>query len=209
MIFKDRREAGRVLAKMLKEYCCKDNYLVVALPRGGVEVGYEIAKELKLPLEIFFTKKIPSPYNEEVAVGAVSEDKEIAIDPYAANLLKLDNSYYQKWALKKLQEIEEKRRKYKKALPSFKDKGVILTDDGVATGASIILAAKAIKNLGAKEIIIAVPVAPTQIYEKLKEVANRVVVAHLDSNLVAVGRFYQDFHQLSDEEVISYLKEFE
>jgi len=206
MIFKNREEAGRLLAKELYDLKNNQNVIVLALPRGGVPIGYEIAKELKSPLDIFFVKKIPSPYNKEAGIGAITENGLVQLNQSAVNYLKVTNNYIEKRVKEKLENMAKKRALYNKQnLPNLKDKIVILADDGIATGSSIILAAKAAKKMGAKEIIIASPVAPSELKETLQSVADRVEVLHFDNNLMAVGRFYLDFHQLSDDEVIKLL----
>jgi len=205
MFFENREEAGRLLAKQLYDLKNKQNVIVLALPRGGVPVAYEIAKELKVPLDIFFVKKIPSPYNEEAGIGAVTENGLLQLNQEAVNYLKVTNEYIKKRAKEKIENMTKKRALYKRNLPNLKDKIVILADDGIATGSSMILAVKALKDMGAKEIIIASPVAPSELKEVLQSVADRVEVLHFDDNLMAVGRFYSDFHQLSDDEVIKLL----
>ena len=206
MIFKNREEAGKLLANKLLDLKDSKDTIAVALPRGGVPVAYEIAKSLNIPLELFFVKKIPSPYNEEAGIGAITENGLMQLNKEAVEYLNVTQNYIEKRAKEKLQDMAKKRSLYRVALPKFKDKNVVLVDDGIATGSSIILAAKAIKKMGAKDIIIASPVAPSEIKPLLDEIADRVEILHFDNNLMAVGRFYLDFHQLSDDEVINYLK---
>ncbi len=205
MLFKDRAKAGALLAKPLEAYRGASDTLVVALPRGGVAVAEPIAKALDLPLEIFFVKKIPSPYNEEFGIGAVSENGLVSIDSNTARALGVDKEYIERTVSRKLHEMHDKRRYYGRAIPDFYAKRVILVDDGIATGSSILLAARAIKQAGASELIIAVPVAPIETIPILESVADRVVVLHASDNLIAVGRFYEDFHQLDDKEVLEAL----
>ena len=205
MIFKNREEAGKLLSNKLLDLKDSKDTIVVALPRGGVPVAYEIAKSLNIPLELFFVKKIPSPYNEEAGIGAITENGLMQLNKEAVEYLNVSQSYIEKRAKEKLQDMAKKRSLYKIGLPQFKDKNVILVDDGIATGSSMILATKAIKKMGAKGVIIASPVAPTEIKPILDSIAERVEVLHFDNNLMAVGRFYLDFHQLSDDEVIEYL----
>ncbi len=206
MVFNDRFEAGEILANMLKEYANDPDTVVIALPRGGVPVAYVIAKKLNLPMDIFFVKKIPSPYNPEAAIGAVSENGLEFINQRAVAMLNVSREYIEEQKRKILEGIAQKRALYNKPRISVKGKRVILVDDGVATGASMYLAAQALRQEGAREIIIAVPVAPPDALALLKEVADRVVVVDVPVDFMAVGQYYRDFHQLSDEEVMDLLK---
>ncbi len=207
MIFSDRFEAGELLAQQLKEYANDPDTIVVALPRGGVPVAHVIAKQLGLPLDIFFVKKIPSPYNPEAAIGAVSENGMEYLNERAVMMLNVSRPYIDEQIQKIMESIRQKRALYQKPRIPVAGKRVILVDDGVATGASMYLAAKALKEEGAKEVIIAVPVAPPDSLALLREAADRVVVLDVPVDFMAVGQFYKDFHQLSDEEVMELLRD--
>ncbi len=201
MVFSDRFEAGELLAKKLAAYRDDPDTIVVALPRGGVPVAQVIAKTLHLPMDIFFVKKIPSPYNPEAAIGAISENGMEYINERAVAMLNVSRPYIDEQEAKILEGIRQKRAIYNKPRLDIRGKRVILVDDGVATGASMYLAAQALKAEGAKEVIIAVPVAPPDSIALLKEAADGVVVIDVPVDFMAVGQFYRDFHQLSDEEV--------
>ena len=201
MVFSDRFEAGELLARKLALYRDDPDTIVVALPRGGVPVAQVIAKTLHLPMDIFFVKKIPSPYNPEAAIGAISENGMEYINERAVAMLNVSRPYIEEQEAKILEGIRQKRAIYNKPRLEVQGKRVILVDDGVATGASMYLAAKALKAEGAKEVIIAVPVAPPDSIALLKEAADGVVVIDIPADFMAVGQFYRDFHQLSDEEV--------
>jgi predicted phosphoribosyltransferase len=205
MLFRTREEAGRLTAGLLEHYRNAPDTVVVALPRGGVPVGAAIARELHLPLDIFFVKKIPSPYNEEVGIGAVSENGLIRIDNRAVELLGVSEAYLRRKAEEKLRQMRQKRALYGRPVAEFAGKSVILTDDGIATGSSMLLAAEALRRAGATRVIIAVPVAPVELLPALESVADEVHVYHPDPQLMAVGRFYEDFHQLEDAEVVELL----
>ncbi len=207
MIFSDRFKAGKLLAQQLKEYANDPDTIVVALPRGGVPVAHVIAKQLGLPLDIFFVKKIPSPYNLEAAIGAVSENGMEYLNERAVMMLNISRPYIDEQIQKIMESIRQKRALYQKPRIPVSGKRVILVDDGVATGASMYLAAKALKEEGAKEVIIAVPVAPPDSLALLREAADRVVVLDVPVDFMAVGQFYKDFHQLSDEEVMELLQD--
>ncbi len=206
MLFSTREEAGEKLATQLGSYRDAKNTIVVALPRGGVPVGFELAQALHLPLELFFVKKIPSPYNEEAGIGAVTENGLMQINQQAVSSLDISTDYIQRRASEKLQQMQEKRKLYGQPLVNFANKTILLTDDGIATGSSILLAAKALKQSGAKKVTIAIPVAPSDILPLLEEVSDEVYVYHPSNDLVAVGRFYRDFHQLEDQEVMTILQ---
>jgi len=211
MIFKNRKEAGILLAKKLKELNLQ-NPVVVALPRGGVPVGHMVAKELNAALDILFIKKIPSPLNEEAAIGSVSESGLVFLNKKSVDFLReqgiiVDENYIQKVAMEKIQEMAKKRDKYKVEPIPLEDKDVIIVDDGIATGASMYLAANSIVRDLPKSIIIASPIAPadSEIDEMLKPVCTNLVILHRPEMFMSVGQWYEDFHQLSDEEVINVL----
>ncbi len=212
MIFKDRIEAGKLLGERLKSLNLK-NPLVLALPRGGVPVGAEIAKELNAPLDILFVKKIPSPLNDEAAIGSVSESGLVFVNKSAVDYLNsrgivVDEEYIQQKAMEKIQEMARKREKYNIEPIPVEGKDVIIVDDGIATGASMYLAANTVVREYPNSITIAAPVGPgeKEIEEMLKGVCDNLVILHTPPYFRSVGEWYEDFHQLSDEEVMEYLK---
>jgi predicted phosphoribosyltransferase len=206
MVFPTREEAGRRVAEMLEAYRGDPDTVVVALPRGGVPVGEAIARDLGLPLDIFFVKKIPSPYNEEAGIGAVSENGLMQVNSRVAASLGVTEEYIHGRAREKLEQMRRKRELYGRSQSDFSGRKVILADDGIATGSSMLLAVQALRKAGASKVVIAVPVAPTELVPVLREVADEVYVVHPDPNLMAVGRFYMDFHQLEDGEVMEILR---
>ncbi len=208
MLFDTREEAGTKLSKMLDRYRDARDTIVVALPRGGLPVAAALAAKLHLPLDIFFVKKIPSPYNEEAGIGAITESGLMQMNTQAVNALGVSSSYIQNRAEEKLKQMRQKRAYYRQPMQNFTGQTVLLTDDGIATGSSILLAAKALKEAGAAKVVIAVPVAPAELLPLLHEVADEVYIYHPSDNLIAVGRFYRDFHQLEDTEVLDILKKF-
>jgi len=205
MMFDTREEAGERLAGMLERYRGLPDAVVVALPRGGLPVAEAVARRLDLPLDIFFVKKIPSPYNEEAGIGAVSENGLMQVNPRAVESLGVTREYIRRRAEEKLEQMRSKRALYGRPPADFSGKRVILVDDGIATGSSMLLAAQALKKAGAAEVVIAAPVAPSELLPLLREAADGVEIVHPDPNLMAVGRFYRDFHQLEDGEVIEIL----
>ena len=183
---------------------------MVALPRGGVPVGAEIAKELNAPFDIFFVKKIPSPFDREFAIGSISENGIMFLNQELVKDYNIDEEYLQEKGKKIIQEIARLRDEYKHEPVMLEGKDVILVDDGIATGASMYLAAQSIAREMPKSITIAAPVAPNnkEILDMLKSVSNYLEILQLPDNFMCVSRWYKDFHQLDDEEVQEILESF-
>jgi predicted phosphoribosyltransferase len=202
MRFKDREEAGRKLAEALEKYRGTD-VVVYALPRGGVVLGYEIARALNAPLDLVISRKIGYPGNEECAVCAVAEDGHMICDRAGAS--RLDPDWLQSQALKERHEARRRREVYLKGrepLPA-EGKTAIIVDDGVATGLTLILAIEELKHRNPKKIVVAIPVAPADTAEKIRyEVDDLVAVEIPEFYLGAVGAYYDKFPQLTDEEVV-------
>ena len=205
-MFQNREEAAKQLAQKLLPYRGSEDTVIIALPRGGVPLAAVVAKELQLPFDIFFVKKIPSPYNKEAGIGAVSENGYYFVNKTAVESLRIPQEYIEKEIAAIQKKIAQKRALYKKSRNPIKGKRIILIDDGIATGSSMLLAAQALQKEGVDEIIIAAPVVPFDTLNKLQTVANSVVALQTPKNFMAVGEFYNDFHQLSDEEVMALLK---
>jgi|SRR3989338_486785 len=203
MLFKNRIQAGKQLAKKLSAYRNKKDVIVLGIPMGGVEVAFAVAKLLHVELNIIVTKKIGHPFNPELAIGAVSPDNYIIDEDYK------DKEGYAKKAIKELNaEIKKRYKKYAQGkLPQLKNKIVIVVDDGLATGYTMLAAIKYVKSKSPKKVIVAVPVAAQDSYEKVKTIADEVICLHVPIFFSAVGSFYREFEQLEDEEVISYLEE--
>jgi len=202
MRFKDRVEAGKKLAEALEKYRGED-VVVYALPRGGVVLGYEIARALNAPLDLVISRKIGYPGNEECAVCAVAEDGHMICDRAGAS--RLDPDWLQSQALKERQEARRRREVYLKGrepLPA-EGKTAIIVDDGVATGLTLILAIEELKHRNPKKIVVAIPVAPADTAERIRdEVDDLVAVEIPEFYLGAVGAYYDKFPQLTDEEVV-------
>lgn len=209
MFFEDRTEAGKLLAKKLLQKFPKlkgnKGIIVLALPRGGVPVAFEIAKALSAPLDLIFTHKLGAPGNPELAIGAVAEDGSSFIDPDAMGYILRD--YIKEEIKAQLKEIKQRIQKYRdgRALPQLKDKIVILVDDGIATGNTMKAAIKLAKNARSSRVIIAVPVLPKETVRSLEGEAD-LVFLDTPAFFIAIGRFYTNFEQLTDEEVQSYLR---
>lgn len=208
MHFKDRHEAGIKLAEQLKKYKGSKDVIVLAIPRGGVEIGYEIAKFLNVKLDIIVTKKIGLPGDEEFAIGSVGPDKKVALNEETIRIYNVPEEYISRQKREIGKEIERRYRAYrgKYELQNLKNKIIILTDDGVATGFTAKAAISYIKSQSPKKLILAVPVAPAGFANEIK---NEVEFACLHStNLFSsISQFYDDFPQLTDEEVKKHLKE--
>ena len=200
-MYADRIEAGLVLADQLKKYAGQPG-VVLAVPRGGVPLGYIIARELKLPLEILLSKKIGHPNNPEYAIGAVSLTDSIII-PHEG----VSNEYIES----ETERIREKlRENYKKFMGDnkpidLKDKIIIIVDDGIATGNTLMSTVKMLRNQKPAKIVIAVPVAPRSSVDKLSKLVDEMVIPLIPKEFYGVGGFYEDFAQVSDEEVLMYL----
>lgn len=205
MHFKDRRDAGRKLAEALKMYR-GDNTVVYALPRGGVVLGAEIAKALKAPLDLIIARKIGHPWNPEYAVCAITENGDMLCD--ASERASLDPQWFKEKAAEEQAEARRRRKAYLGNTKhiSAQGKRAIVVDDGIATGLTIRAAVKALRKEKPKELIVAVPVVPHDVLEILKKEADTVVA--LEDAVYfrgAVGAYYDDFPQVSDEEVIDFL----
>lgn len=206
-MFHDRHDAGKQLARKLLVYKDK-KAIILALPRGGLEIGYELARELKLPLDIIVSKKIGFPGDPELAIGAVSMDKVVVIDEGMAKSYNIGKDYIEKEKERLNQEIEEKYLRYRDSSqrPDFKSHSVILTDDGIATGRTMLAAVRFLKTQNPKEIIVAVPVLSSESHESIKKEVNQVIFLVIPQSFGAVGAFYQNFPQVEDEQAIEYLK---
>lgn len=205
-LFQDRKEAGIKLAEKLSGYRAVENILVLALPRGGVPVAFEVAKSLGISLEVFITRKLRSPNNPELALGALAENGEVflnegLLDYYSEEYLKEEISYQR-------EEIRRRQVLYRdgKELPSLVGKTIILIDDGIATGATMMATIRALRTSGVKKLIVAVPVAPHEIIRGLSRLTDKLVVLYTPSSFIAVGVYYVDFRQVSDDEVKVYIE---
>jgi predicted phosphoribosyltransferase len=201
-IFKGRRDAGSKLAEKLMQYRNNPECIVVGLPRGGIVIAKVISRKLRIPMGIYFVKKIPLPFHEEVAVGAVSEDNYIYVDKKTQEWEGISDKYIEDTAKEKLKLIEKEREKYKRIEKrDLKNMIVIVADDGIATGSTMIAAVKSIKNAKAKKVVVAAPVSSSRAFKKLKNIADELVFVEVSVGFMAVAQYYRDFHQLSDEDI--------
>ena len=206
--FTDRVDAGKRLASALKDFSGKHG-IVLAIPRGGVVVGFEIAKALSLPLDIIIPRKIGAPENPELAIGAVAEDGTAILDNQLIKYLGVGNEYIEIETKRQKHEIGRRLKLYRQdsSYPTLKGLDVIVVDDGIATGSTMKAALASVKNRGASSVTVAVPVGPPSTIEELGKIADRVICLYMPEYFQAIGEFYSDFSQTSDEEVIMLLKE--
>ncbi|MQL53178.1 phosphoribosyltransferase [Desulfofundulus thermobenzoicus] len=206
-MFVDRVDAGRQLAARLRGICGRDG-LVLAIPRGGVVVGAQIARELGLPLDVVIPRKVGAPHNPEVAIGAVTQDGTTFYNRTLLDFLGLGEDELQEQVELQKKEIKRRMLLYRGRVdyPDYSGRQVILVDDGIATGYTVLAALRWIRRQFAPgELILAVPVAPTDVVDRLGEEVDRLVVLLVPEDFYAVGQFYQDFSQTTDEEVITLL----
>ena len=205
MQFTDRHQAGRLLAKRLA-HLKGEHPVVLALPRGGVPVGYEIARALAAPLDLVLVRKIGAPDQPELAIGAVAdgEQPELVTDPQLAAWLAVPAGYLEAVKARELKEIERRRRLYFGDRPAVEVRGraAILVDDGIATGATMLAAVRATRRRAPSRLVVAVPVASPDTLERMQQEADEVVCLDTPTDFMAVGQFYRHFPQLEDEEVI-------
>jgi putative phosphoribosyl transferase len=225
-LFQNRNQAGKELVIKLKEYLQnaikenqqnEDSIVIVAIPRGGVEIGDIIASYFHCTLDVVISRKIGAPSNQEFAIGAVMPGGSYFINQHVVNVLKISDNYIQNEVENQKKEIERRLKEFRGSTSYYdrlKGKIVILVDDGIATGATIIAAAKWIKEgnkHNCKKLIVAVPVAPankdTNI--KLNQIADKVIILYMPQEFSAVGQFYEQFDQVSDKDVKTIMNKYE
>lgn len=204
-MFKDREEAGQRLALKLKKVIKDNNFVVVALLRGGIVLGKKISDYFKIQLSPLSVKKIGAPMNPELAIGAVTFDKTNFLDEELIKYLDVDREYLKNSLENKRKEAEELQKQFKN-MPSLKDKGVVIVDDGVATGTTAICAAIYAKKEMAKEVILATPVIGKETLRNIKKHFDRIIPLKTVDNLTSVSQFYINFPQVKDSEVIKLTK---
>jgi predicted phosphoribosyltransferase len=203
MTFRDRIDAGRQLAAKLKRYQQQKNTLILALPRGGVPVGFEVAQTLHLPLDIFLVRKLGVPGQEELAMGAIAMGDVEVLNENIVQQLGISREIIDEIKQQQLKVLQHRNLLYRenRPFPSLKKQTVILIDDGIATGATIRAAIVAIKKLGCEKLIIATPVAPADTYHELKNQVDEIYCLQIPEPFYAIGNWYQDFSQTTDDEV--------
>jgi predicted phosphoribosyltransferase len=201
--FPNRAEAGRFLATKLSKYSGRDDIIVLGLPRGGVPVAFEVAQALRLPLDVFIVRKLGVPGFEELAVGAIASGGVRVLNSEVANALPNADEIIDAVTQRETAELERREHEYRdgRSAPEIGGRTVILIDDGLATGATMRAAVKALKQRGATKIVVAVPVGPPDTCREFEDVADEVVCATAPESFQAVGQYYDDFSQTTDEEV--------
>jgi putative phosphoribosyl transferase len=203
MIFADRREAGRFLASKLTEYADRPDVLVLGLPRGGVPVAYEVAKALHAPLDVFLVRKLGLPGREELAMGAIASGGVLVRNEELVRALGITKDVLESVIAAEQKELERRERMYRgdRPPPDVRGRTVILVDDGLATGSSMRAAVTALRQQGPARIIVAVPIGAPETCSEFEREADGVICAVTPQPFHAVGLWYRDFSQTTDEEV--------
>ncbi len=209
--FTDRQEAGVILSEQLREYSHNPNAIVLALPRGGVPVAFEISKALSLPLDVLVVRKLGMPGHEEFAMGAITSGDIVIFNDNNPHLLSFSEDQINQVILKEQYELIRREALYRgnHPAPILENKIIILVDDGIATGASMRAAVKALYNQKPKQIIVAVPVAALSTYKEMMPLVDKIICPLKPIDFHAVGLWYVDFSQTTDEEVIDLLEKAE
>lgn len=201
--YRDRVEAGRVLASLLTRYAGRWDVVVLGLPRGGVPVAFEVAQALNVPLDVLLVRKLGVPGHEELAMGAIASGGVRVLNDAVVDGLRIPESVIDRVAAEEQQELERRERLYRgdRPLPEVRGKTVLLVDDGLATGSTMRAAVAALRQRGPAQIVVAVPTAPERTCAEFREEADECVCADLPAWFYSVGQSYQEFPQTSDGEV--------
>jgi len=201
--FRDRREAGRVLAQELASYDGRDGLLVLGLARGGVPVGWEVAAALGADFDVFLVRKLGVPQWPELAMGALASGGGVVMNESVVSSLHISDEEVREVIDRESAELRRREGAYRggRTVADPRDKTVIVVDDGIATGASILAAVRALRAAGPEAIVVAVPVGPPSVCQLLAQEADGVVCATMPDDFEAVGQVFADFHQVSDDEV--------
>ena len=202
-IFTNRTEAGQELAQYLGKYANRKDVIVLGVPRGGVPVAYEVATALEAPLDVFVLRKLGVPGHEELAFGAIGSGGVRVLNPDVVGALGISNLDIERVTAAERQELQRRERAYRgrRAALDVSGKTVILVDDGIATGSSIRAGIRALRQMKPARIVIATPVAPPSTCNRLKSEVDELVCVEMPEQFCGVGQFYDDFSQVSDEEV--------
>jgi putative phosphoribosyl transferase len=201
--FINRNEAGQFLADNLSAYANRDDVIVLALPRGGVPVAAEVAKSLNAPLDVFVVRKLGLPGCPELAMGAIASGGVRVFNGEVVNALRIPDEVIDAVSAEELIELQRREKAYRAGLPSLDVEGktVIVVDDGVATGSTMLAAVSALRQLNTARIIVAAPVVAASPYSDMQRAADEVVAVMVPEHFYAVGQWYEDFSQTSDDEV--------
>lgn len=208
MTFLNRSDAGEKIATSLKKFKDED-VIVLAIPRGGLEIAYDTIKKFDFKWDLIIPRKIGAPHNKEFAIGAVSVDGSYFINEDYVKKFNISQDYIEQEVTDQIDEIKRRMKEYrgKDTFPEVKDKTVIIIDDGIATGFTILAVIKAVKKKRAKKIILAIPVGPRETIEEFKEIVDEVICLYIPDEFYAVGSYYMDFKQVEDVEVFKIIKE--
>jgi putative phosphoribosyl transferase len=210
-LYRDRSDAGRVLATQLTAYANRSDVLVLALPRGGVPVAYEVAKALHAPLDVFIVRKLGVPGHEELAMGAIATGGVCVLNEDVVQMLHIPDRVIEAVIAKEQQELERREHLYRddRPPPDVRDCTIILIDDGLATGATMRAAIKALRQQHPARLVVAVPVAAPPTCEELGAQVDEIICAKTPEPFYGVGYWYEDFSQTTDEEVHALLAQSE
>ncbi|HEU4854167.1 MAG TPA: phosphoribosyltransferase [Nitrosospira sp.] len=205
--FADRAEAGRMLGEALSVYAGRTDVLVLALPRGGVPVAYEIARMLAVPLDVWLVRKLGAPGQEELAMGAMAGTDTLVLNKEIIKLLNIDEASIDAAITRERTELERRNKLYRRGMPApdIQGKTIILVDDGLATGATMRAAIVSLRDAGAARIVVAVPVGTTSACRKIRQEADDLVCLYTPEPFFGVGQWYDNFMQTPDEEVLALL----
>ncbi len=206
--YQDRTEAGQSLASLLKERLDLGDALVLALPRGGVPVAFEIALSFAVPLDVVVVRKLGVPVQPELAMGAVATGGVRFLNDEVIHMARIPDDVIEEVTLREVDEVARRERAYRGDAPALAVRGrtVVLVDDGVATGSTMLAAIQAVRQMGARRVIVACPVASPEIVARLEADADEVVCPLTPRDLWAIGYWYDDFEQLTDADVRSFLE---
>jgi putative phosphoribosyl transferase len=206
--FRNRTEAGRLLARKLTQYANRPDAIVLGLPRGGVPVAFEVATALNVPLDICLVRKLGVPGHQELAMGAIAFGGVQVLDRDVLAWLRITEQTIGKVAAQELQELQRRDRVYRgdRAQPQLCDRVVILVDDGLATGSTMRAAIEVVKTQQPQRIVVAIPVAPPETYQKLRTEVDEVVCLMTPPSFYAIGMWYEDFAQTTDAQVCELLR---
>ena len=207
--YRDRRHGGRVLASALAKYAGRDDVVVLALPRGGVPVAYEVAKGLRAPLDVFIVRKLGLPGDEEIAMGAIASGGVRVLNADIVDGLDISSEVIDAVADAEQKELERRERAYRsdRRPIDVEDRIVVLVDDGLATGSTMSAAVEGVKRHNPRRVVVAVPIASPATCEEIAEQVDEIVCAATPEPFLAVGLWYADFEQTSDDEVRALLNE--
>jgi putative phosphoribosyl transferase len=206
--FQDREDAGRRLAQALPDYANRKDVIVLGIPRGGVPVAFEVAKALNAPLDIFLSRKLGVPGQEELAFGAIATGETRVLDQEIIEAIGISEEQIERVTARVKKELERRENLYRGSRAPLKLEGltVVLVDDGIATGSSMRAAIQALRQMKPARLVVAVPVAPLSTCNRLKHEVDDLICLYSPKDFYAIGQFYENFSQLADEEVTELLR---